>query len=121
MEQLPPQIQEQAQQLQQVQQQVESLARQKQQLEINSQETERALEEISDIDKDTPIYKSIGGIMVKTDLSDAEEELKERQETLNLRIKQIERQEERSRKRLEKLRAKIQDALQGQGLSGNAG
>ncbi len=121
MNQIPPQVQEQAEELQQVQQQVQSLAQQKQQLEMNKQETKRALEELDDVEEDTSIYKSVGGIMVKTDVDDAEEELQDKQDTLSLKLKQIEQQEEKAKERLQKLRTQIQDALQGQGLPGGAG
>lgn len=120
MEQLPPQVQQQVAQLQQFQQQAQSLARQKQQLKINLKEVERALEELGNINEETTLYKSVGGIMLKTDLADAKEEQEDRRETLNLRIKQVERQEERINKKLEELQAKIQDAIQQQ-PSGKAG
>lgn len=121
MEQLPPQVQEQLSQLQQLQKQVQTLARQKQQLEINSNEVERALEELSEMSEDAKIYKSVGGIMVNTDHPDAKGELEDRKETLNLRLQQVERQEERAKKRLQKLRAKIQDALGAQPPATGAG
>lgn len=97
------------------------LSRQKQQLEMTLKETERALEELSKVGEDTPLYKSIGGVMVKTDLSDAKDEQEDRRENLNLRIKQVERQEERVNKQLQELQAKVQDALQNKPSSGEAG
>lgn len=121
MEQLPPQAQEQIAQMQQAQQQVQALAKQKQQLEMNLKETEKALDEISEMSEETPMYKSIGGIMARTKKSDAKEELEDKRETLNLRIKQVERQEERVSKRLEELRAKVQDLLRGPSSAGEAG
>ena len=120
MEQLPPEVQEKAQQLQEIQQQAQSLAQQKQQLEMDKQETKRALEELGDVEEDSSIYKSLGGVMVETDLEDAEEELQSKQETLSLRLKQVENQEEKAKKKLQELREEIQGSLQGQGLAGGA-
>lgn len=120
MEQLPPQVQHQAAQLQEAQQKAQALAKQKQQLEMKLKETERALEELSDMSEDTDIYKSVGGIMAKTDHADAKGELEDKKESQNLRLKQLERQEERVNKRVEELRAKVQDAMQ-QGGPGQAG
>lgn len=121
MDQLPPQVQEQMSQLQQLQQQVQTLARQKQQLEMNENEVERALDELGGMSEDTSIYKSIGGIMAKTNHKDATEELEEKKESLNLRMQQIEKQKQRAEKKLSKLRGKVQDMLRGQQPSGEAG
>lgn len=120
MEQLPPQVQHQVSQMQQAQQQAQALARQKQQMEINLRESERALDELSKMDEDTSLYKSIGGIMIGTNQSEAKEELEDRKETLTLQKKKIERREERVKKQLEELRGKVQDALRNQQISGGS-
>ncbi len=121
MERLPPQLRHQLSQFQQTQQQAQALMFQKQQLEFTLRETERAIGELEKLKEGTPIYRTLGGILVKADRPEVEKELNERRETLDLRIKTIERQEGRVIKRLNEMRAKLQDVLKARGPSGEAG
>lgn len=117
--QLPPEAREKVEKLAQVQEQVQSLARRKQELEKESQEKDKALDELENIEKDRTIYKSVGAVMVKRENpEEVREELKDRLENLDLKIKQIERKEEKMKKQLEDLRAKVQDAIQGGATTG---
>jgi len=111
MEELPPQLRHQIAQFQQVQQQAQALTVQKQQLELALHETERALEELDKLEEGATVYKSIGGILIKAGRDDVKKELTERKETLDLRIKTIERQEGRVIERLREMRDKLQEAL----------
>ena len=111
MEELPPHLRHQIAQFQQVQQQAQALTVQKQQLEIGLHETEQALEELDKLEEGATVYKSVGGIMIKAGRDDVKKELAERKETLDLRIKTIERQEGRVVERLREMRDKLQEAL----------
>ena len=118
MESPPPQLRHQLSQFQQAQQQAQSLMVQKQQLELALRETERALTELEKLKEGDPVYKSIGGILAKAERADVASELKERKETLDLRIKTVERQEGRVVKRLNEMREKIQGVLKAGELPG---
>jgi len=109
--QLPPQIQEQIVRLQQLQQTLEVVTAQKQQLELELAESKRALEELEDIDDEAVIYKSIGGLMLKTERKRVIDELTERTELLNTRITVLGRQEERTRNNLKGLQDRLQQRL----------
>jgi prefoldin beta subunit len=111
MEEMPPQLRHQLAQFRQVQQQAQALATQKQQLQLTLRETERALEELEKLEAGATVYKSVGGILVKADRETTKRELSERKETLDLRIKTIERQEERVINRLREMRDKLQETL----------
>ena len=111
MEELPPQLRHQIAQFQQVQQQAQALTVQKQQLELALHETERALEELGKLEEGATVYKSVGSILIKAGRDDLKKELTERKETLDLRIKTIERQEGRVVERLREMRDKLQEAL----------
>jgi len=84
---------------------------QKQQLALALHETERALEELDKLEEGATVYKSIGGILIKAGREDVKKELTERKETLDLRVKTIERQEGRVIERLREMRDKLQEAL----------
>ena len=110
---LPPQIQEQLAQFQQLQQTLQSVAAQKQQLEIDLNETDKALSELDKSTDETPVYKSVGTILVKSNRQSLLVELKERKDLLTTRVAVLGRQEDRTRDRLKEVQAKLQERLQG--------
>ena len=115
---LPPQIQEQLVRLQQLQQTLQSVVTQKQQLELELSETDKALGELEKATDETPIYKSVGSILVKSNRQTLLTELKERKELLTTRVTVLGKQEERTRERLKESQEKLQERLQGPKASG---
>jgi prefoldin beta subunit len=108
---LPPQVQEELVRLQQLQQTLQAVVSQKQQLEMDMTETDRALTELEKVTGETPVYKSVGSILVKADKEALLSELKERKELLNTRVTVLGRQEERTRERLKDIQQKLQEKL----------
>jgi len=109
---LPPQIQEQLVRLQQLQQTLQSVVTQKQQLELELNETDKALSELEKSTDDTPVYKSVGSILVKSERQRLLLELKERKELLTTRVTVLGKQEERTRERLKEVQERLQERLQ---------
>jgi prefoldin beta subunit len=60
---------------------------------------------------ETPVYKSVGSILIKADKEALLAELKERKELLNTRVTVLGRQEERTRERIKDIQQKLQDKL----------
>jgi prefoldin beta subunit len=110
---LPPQVQEQLVRLQQLQQTLQSVVTQKQQLELELSETDKALAELEKSTDETPVYKSVGSILVKSNRQNLLTELKERKELLTTRVTVLGKQEERTRERLKEVQEKLQERLQG--------
>ncbi|HII80667.1 MAG TPA: prefoldin subunit beta [Methanosarcina sp.] len=108
---LPPQIQNQIAQLQQVQQQVQALAMQKSQIEAMQKESKMALDELERLADDAVIYRNVGELVIKTSKEESVSKLKDREETLSLRLQSISRQEERLTTRFKQLQEQIQQAL----------
>jgi prefoldin beta subunit len=108
---LPPQVQEQLVRLQQMQQTLQAVVTQKQQLDIELAETDRALSELDKITDNTPVYKSVGSLMLKADRQALLTELKERKELLNTRVTVLGKQEERTRERVKEIQQKLQERL----------
>jgi prefoldin beta subunit len=108
---LPPQVQEELVRLQQLQQTLQAVVSQKQQLEMDMTETDRAVAELEKITGETPVYKSVGSILVKADKQILLSELKERKELLNTRVTVLGRQEERTRDRIKDIQQKLQEKL----------
>lgn len=85
---------------------------QKQQLELELSETDKALGELEKSTDDTPVYKSVGSILVKSSRQTLLTELKERKELLTTRVTVLGKQEERTRGRLKEIQEKLQERLQ---------
>ncbi len=108
---LPPQIKNQLAQLQQIQQQAQAIAVQKNQVEITLKETELALEELEKLDADAIVYRAIGDLLIKTERDKTKETLKEKKDTLDLRLKTLVRQEERAQTRFQQLQEQLKQAV----------
>ena len=113
MENLSPQVQNQIAQLQQVQQQAQAISGQKVQVEVALSETTMALEEIDKLDENPVIYQRVGDLLVKSEKAKVKDKLSEQKETFELRLKTLERQEERIQKRFTQLQQQVREALGG--------
>ncbi|MFH1323025.1 MAG: prefoldin subunit beta [Methanobacteriota archaeon] len=108
---LPPQIKNQLAQLQQIQQQAQAIAVQKNQVEITLKETDLALEELEKVDADAVVYRAIGDLLIRTERDKTKESLKEKKDTLDLRMQTLARQEERAQKRFQQLQEQLKQAI----------
>lgn len=114
MKEISPQLQNQIAQYQQLQNQLQVLGSQRVQLEAKLREIEQTLEELNKLSGDTPVYKSIGMLLVRQDDREGlKKELEEHRETLTIRVKSLQKQEKALSQRYEDLGAKIQAALGG--------
>lgn len=114
---IPKQLQDQISRLQQQRAQLQMITQQRQQVELRLKEVEEALEELEKTDAKTPIYKSVGAILIKAKgKNDIVKELKENKESLDLRKNTLEKQEGRVKEGLNELQSKVQNALS---MSGN--
>ena len=109
--QLPPQVQERILRLQQLRRSLDTVSAQKQQVEFELTETEQALTELKSLSKNSVIYKSIGSLLVKSQKSKVEAELKERKELLDTRVEVLGKQEERIRSQFDQLQSKLKRDL----------
>ena len=111
-EEVSPQLQDQINRLQQARSQLQMISQQRQQVELQLKETEEALKEIEASSEKTPIYKSIGALLIKTKgKSDVTKELTASKESLELRKTTLEKQESRSREKLTEMQSKVESAL----------
>lgn len=110
---IPPQVQNQLAQLQQLKVQIEAVGRQKMQVEALLRDSENALEELEKLDKNSVIYRGVGELMIKADKEEVTTDLSERKETYDLRLKTLERQEERVQKKYQQLQQQLREALGG--------
>ena len=106
------QLQDQVTRLQQLRVQLQMLMQQRQQVELRLKEIEEALEELDKTDMKTPVYKSVGAILIKTKgKNEVIKELKSNKESLSLRKTTLDKQEGRTKEKLNELQSKVQSAL----------
>lgn len=111
-ENISPQLKDQIQRLQQLRSQVQLLQQQRQQVEIQLREINEALKELGQTDAKSPIYKSIGALLIKTKgKKEVQEELNKNKESFELRKTTLQKQESRSIEKLNELQSKVQNAL----------
>ncbi len=114
---LPPALQQQILQLQQLQEQLQIIINQRTQLELQLKDTENAIKEIENLEEGVDIYKSIGGILVKTTKNKVLNELKEKRELLDIRLKSLQKQEEKLQIKLRDLQQRVQEGLRSIGAT----
>jgi len=92
------------------QQQLQAILIQKENLKLQMFEIEGALEEL-EASKEKEAYKIAGPIMIKKSLKDLKTELKERKDSFDLRVKTLERAEERTIKNLKEMEPRLKKLI----------
>ena len=115
MNNISPKVQNQLSMLQQLQQQLQTILQQKAQYELAVREAKRAQEEIKDSADDAVMYLSVGTVMMQKKKEVVDAKLTEKIETLELRIKSLEKQEKMLQGKFEQLQSQIKAAIEGKG------
>jgi prefoldin beta subunit len=115
MNNISPKVQNQLSMLQQLQQQLQTILQQKAQYELAVREAKRAQEEIKDSAEDAVMYMSVGTVMMQKKKEVVDAKLTEKVETLELRIKSLEKQEKMLQGKFEQLQTQIKAAIEGKG------
>ncbi|UCE36367.1 MAG: prefoldin subunit beta [Thermoplasmata archaeon] len=111
-EEISPQLQNKLAQFQHMQQQVQVISSQKFQLEAQLRDTERAITELDKISDDSPIYKNVGSLLVRAEDKDSVlKELTEKKETIDIRIKALDRQEKQIMEKYQTLQKELSAAI----------
>jgi len=100
--------QEKINQLQLIEQNMQNFLMQKQQFQTQMIEIESALKELEKTDN---AYKIIGNIMVNTNKDDLMKDLKEKKETISLRIKTLEKQENDIKEKAGSIQKEVMEEL----------
>ena len=115
---LSPQMKNQLNQLEQIRQQLQLMGAQKSQLESQDREADLALKGLEGLPEDATVYKTAGSLLVRSDDRKAlRVELEEEKETISVRVKTLNRQEEKLKERFTELQDSLQKALGGGGTA----
>lgn len=109
--QLPPQVQERLQRLQNLQNTLQQLLVQKQRIEIEIMESEKALKTLKETTSESKVFKSVGAVLVEKPRDDVIKELEDRREFLDMRMKVIVKQEDKTREKMTGLQETLQKEL----------
>ncbi|MBU0636229.1 prefoldin subunit [Candidatus Micrarchaeota archaeon] len=99
--------QEDLMQFEQSRNQLMGVSGQKQQLQAQTNLLGKSLEEL-DKTTEKKVYKAVGNILILSDVIQTKKELKETKESIDLRVKTLQKQEDILVQKLNKIRAKIQ-------------
>jgi len=111
-EDMSKQLQDQINRLQQMRGQYQMITQQRQQVELRLKEIDDALGELEKTDDKAEVYKSIGAILIKAkNKAEVTKDLKENKDTLELRKSTLEKQEGRTKEKMNELQSKVQNAL----------
>jgi prefoldin beta subunit len=105
---LSPEAQEGISKLQLIEQNVQALLTQKQQFQAQLFEVESALKEIEKSDES---YKIVGNVMIRTDKTALKAELNSKKEIIDLRLKNIDKQEKQLREKAETLQKDVMSKI----------
>lgn len=102
--------------LQTFQQQMQTVMVQKESLNIQNMEIVKALEELKKATTED-VYKAVGPILIKSTKKDLDKELTEKKETIDLRLKSLQKQEDRIKEKLKDVQGKFEEFLKEQDKS----
>ena len=115
---IPAKLQNDLKQFQRLQQDLTAVAQQRLQIDLKVREIGHTLEELKTIAEDAPIYRPIGSLLVRAQgRKEVEDLLTEEKETLEIRLKAMERQENHLKERYSTMQREISDQLQAAGVA----
>ncbi len=107
---IPKHVEEKIVQLQLIEQALQNITLQKQTFQTQLLEIESAMKELEKTEG--PVYKIVGGIMVLSNKDELKKELQSRKEIIELRIKNLKKQEGTTKERAERLQAEVTKELE---------
>ncbi|MCI4346032.1 MAG: prefoldin subunit beta [Thermoplasmata archaeon] len=115
---IPAKLQNDLKQFQRLQQDLGTMSQQRMQLELKLRDTTHTLEELKTLPEQATVYRPIGSLLVRAkDRSEVESLLGEDKETLEVRVKALERQENALKERYTTMQREITAQIQAAGLA----
>ncbi len=119
---LPAKLQNDLKQFQRLQQELGAVQQQHLQLDLKLREVSHTLDELGTVPEDAVLYRPIGGLLLRAkNRKEVQDLLTEEKETLEVRVKAVERQENHLKERYTAMQADLSQQLQAAGVSASAG
>jgi prefoldin beta subunit len=114
---LPAKLQNDLKQFQRLQQELALVDQQRAQVDMKLRETTQALDEIKGLPEDAILYRPVGGILVRAkSRQEIEDILGEEKETLEVRLRALERQVTHLKERYQSMQKELSASLQAAGV-----
>src|SRR3989338_5803963 len=110
---LPAEAQQLIVQMQAFQQQYQTLNMQREALSMQKIESEKALEELKKTKDKEDVFKIVGPVLVKSTKADLVKELSDKKEMTEMRLKNVDKQEEKLREKLKETQEKLEGMFKG--------
>lgn len=108
---IPPAMQQRILRLQQLQQSLSVLLGERQRLDAELAEINNALGELDKVGEEAKVFKNVGPVLVEASRESLKNELTEKKELNETRLKILEKQEKRTRDQLDSLQKELQKSL----------
>jgi prefoldin beta subunit len=119
---LPAKLQNDLKQFQRLQQELGNAQQARLQVDLKLREVTHTLEELKAIGDDAVLYRPIGGLLVRAkNKKEVDDLLTEEKETLEVRVKAMERQETHLKERYATMQQELTAALQAAGVQPTGG
>ncbi len=114
---LPAKLQNDLKQFQRLQQELAAIQQQRLQLDLRLREITHTLEELKTLPEDATVYRPVGGLLVRAkSRKEVDDLLSEEKETLDVRQKAVERQENHLKERYTSMQQDLSAQLQAAGV-----
>jgi prefoldin beta subunit len=114
---LPAKLQNDIKQFQRLQQELTQVSQQHLQMDLKLRETVHTLDELKAVGEEAAVYRPIGGLLVRAkSRKEVEDLLTEEKETLEVRVKALERQENHLKDRYGQMQQELSEALKNAGI-----
>jgi prefoldin beta subunit len=114
---LPAKLQNDLKQFQRIQQELSNVAQQRLQFDMKLREVVHTFDELKTLSDDAAIYRPIGGLLVKAKgKAEVEGILTDEKETLEVRLKSLERQESHLKEKYTQMQKELTEALDKAGV-----
>jgi len=114
---LPAKLQNDLKQFQRLQQELANVQQQRLQLDLRLREIGHTVEELKTVPEDATVYRPVGGLLVRAkSRKEVEDLLAEEKETLEIRQKAVERQENHLKERYTTMQQDLSAQLQAAGV-----
>jgi prefoldin beta subunit len=119
---IPAKLQNEIKQFQRLQQELTQYSEQRLQMDLKLRETVHTLDALKGVADDAPLYRPIGSLLIRAkDRKEVEDLLNEERETLEVRVRALERQENALKERYSQMQKELSEALQSAGVMPAAG
>ncbi|HEV2231626.1 MAG TPA: prefoldin subunit beta [Thermoplasmata archaeon] len=118
---IPAKLPNEIKQFQRLQQDLSQVAQQRAQMDLKLREVVHTIDGLKALPEETSVYRPIGGLLVKArSRKEVEDLLGEEKETLEVRVKSLERQESHLKERYSEMQKELSEALRSAGVVSEA-